>query len=466
MSETTYEVVYKDWDGTVLKSEQVLSGASGTPPEDPVRAHYTFTGWDRDVTSVIADLVVHALYEPILHTVVFRDYNEVVLSTQSVLDGGTALSPLPPKREGFVFEGWDTPFDNVTEDIITTARYTVIPYKTVIRIYDERYSLVRTIRRVTTANYRDTLDGELTFSFTTLAEALQAVRVGFIAEYDGDYFQIVRVVKSISNGIMMAAVTGEHISYVLNDERYALDSFDFEGAPVDGLVRLLQGTQFSPGTVDFTDPISVHMTSKVSRRQALMQFIALLGGEIEYEGHSIGIRRHRGSTARKPLMQSKNVADISATYDSRSMTASYEISFHRVSSFAVGDEVDISFLPLGLDSQARIISLEYNPFYRRSVRVEVGDYVPTIDYALFESRETQKVEQELGDLSSQFADLETDFGSLQSDVSGLYGMVREVQNISVASTQFTVSFVDGSVSTYSYTVDDQGRMTSITKVVG
>lgn len=388
MSEITYEVVYKDWDGTVLKSEQVLSGAPGNPPEDPVRAHYTFAGWNKDFSSVTADLVVTALYEPILHTVVFRDYNEVVLSTQSVLDGGTALSPLPPKREGFVFEGWDTPFDNVTTDITTTARYTVVPYKTVIRIYDERYSLVRTIRRVTTANYRDTLDGELTFSFSTLAEAMQAVRVGFIAEYDGDYFHIVRVVKSISNGIMMAAVIGEHISYVLNEERYALDSFDFEGAPRDGLVRLLQGTQFSPGTVDFTDQITIHMTAKVSRRKALMQFIALLGGEIEYEGHSIGIRRHRGSTARKPLMQSNNVADISATYDSRSMTASYEIRFHRVSSFAVGDEVDLSFLPLGLDSQARIISLKYNPFYRRSVRVEVGDYVPAIDYALFESRDT------------------------------------------------------------------------------
>lgn len=76
------------------------------------------------------------------------------------------------------------------------------------------------------------------------------------------------------------------------------------------------------------------------------------------------------------------------------------------------------------------------------------------------------MERELGELSSQFADLETDFGSLQSEMSGLYGMVREVQNISVASTQFTVSFVDDSVSTYSYTVDDQGRMTSITKVVG
>ncbi len=111
MSETTYEVVYKDWDGTVLKSERVLSGASGNPPEDPVRAHYTFTGWDTGFSSVTADLVVHALYAPILHTVVFRDFNEVVLSTQSVLDGGTALSPLPPKREGFVFEGWDTPFD-------------------------------------------------------------------------------------------------------------------------------------------------------------------------------------------------------------------------------------------------------------------------------------------------------------------------------------------------------------------
>lgn len=39
---------------------------------------------------------------------------------------------------------------------------------------------------------------------------------------------------------------------------------------------------------------------------------------------------------------------------------------------------NIVFKPLGIDVKTRIISLEYNPFYRYNIRVEVGRYKPSI----------------------------------------------------------------------------------------
>lgn len=58
-----YTVTFKDWDENVLKEEQVLRGQAATPPADPVRDGYIFTGWDTDFSYVLKDLVVTALYK-------------------------------------------------------------------------------------------------------------------------------------------------------------------------------------------------------------------------------------------------------------------------------------------------------------------------------------------------------------------------------------------------------------------
>ena len=58
-----YTVTFQDWNGTVLKTEQVEQGKSATAPATPVREGYTFTGWDKDFSNVQSDLTVTALYE-------------------------------------------------------------------------------------------------------------------------------------------------------------------------------------------------------------------------------------------------------------------------------------------------------------------------------------------------------------------------------------------------------------------
>ena len=58
-----YTVTFKDWDETVLKEEQVARGQAATPPTDPVREGYVFTGWDTDFSYVMKDLIVTALYK-------------------------------------------------------------------------------------------------------------------------------------------------------------------------------------------------------------------------------------------------------------------------------------------------------------------------------------------------------------------------------------------------------------------
>ena len=58
------------------------------------------------------------------HTVTFKDYDGTVLKTEQVNDGVRATAPANPTREGYTFTGWSCSFTNVTSDLEVTAQYT------------------------------------------------------------------------------------------------------------------------------------------------------------------------------------------------------------------------------------------------------------------------------------------------------------------------------------------------------
>ena len=57
------------------------------------------------------------------HTVTFLDDDGFVLSEQTVNYFEDAVAPEVEPRDGFVFVGWDSKFDHVTEDLEVTAQY-------------------------------------------------------------------------------------------------------------------------------------------------------------------------------------------------------------------------------------------------------------------------------------------------------------------------------------------------------
>lgn len=58
-----YIVTFKDWDGTILKTEEVEEGKSATAPSNLSREGYEFVGWDKTFSNITSDLTVTAQYE-------------------------------------------------------------------------------------------------------------------------------------------------------------------------------------------------------------------------------------------------------------------------------------------------------------------------------------------------------------------------------------------------------------------
>ncbi len=62
-ADETYTVVFKDWDGSVLKTQVgILRGEEAFEPATPIREGYIFSGWDKTFDSVIGNLTVTATY--------------------------------------------------------------------------------------------------------------------------------------------------------------------------------------------------------------------------------------------------------------------------------------------------------------------------------------------------------------------------------------------------------------------
>ena len=118
-----YVVTFLDWDGTTLATAGVAAGQSATAPADPTREGYTFIGWDKDFSSVIEDMTVTAQYQINRYQVRFYDWDDTLLKTDSVDYQSAATAPADPTREGYTFLGWDKDFSSITADLDVHAQY-------------------------------------------------------------------------------------------------------------------------------------------------------------------------------------------------------------------------------------------------------------------------------------------------------------------------------------------------------
>ena len=133
--ENSYKVIFKDYDGTILKEEMVKYGHSAVPPTSPSRdsygyINYEFVGWNLPYYNVTSNLEIKAVYAVKLtsFTVIFKNPNEEILKEEKVQYGFNATAPTNPTlaptvEYTYYFKEWDKDFTNISSDLVVYAIY-------------------------------------------------------------------------------------------------------------------------------------------------------------------------------------------------------------------------------------------------------------------------------------------------------------------------------------------------------
>ena len=235
----------------------------------------------------------------------------------------------------------------------------------------------RPVDALITARIRDSLDSEFTLGFTLTEIDTPYIHDNTLVQYGEQYFNVIGYQKDREGQSPTCAVECEHVSYSLNDDEYKLEKFVYSGSAAGALAAVLSGTPLTAGTVEPTGTVNISLTGG-TRKAILISVAAIIGGEIEYSGYTVNLRRHRGSAEYIELLGTDNVTDVSYSRNVLNGTTTYNIQLGRKTILSCGDNVHIKFTPLEIDVQTRITAIEYNPYNTHEVEIEVGDYIPDI----------------------------------------------------------------------------------------
>lgn len=399
-------------DGT-LSVQEVVDGESAVAPTPETITGKTFNGWDTDFSKVTSDLSIHPLYSDQIFTVRFLNKDATdVWSSQQVIYGGNAVPPTPLKYEGFIYIGWNSSFTRITEDKTIRPMYREIPAHPTLNFYTKNDNgssgvLKKSYSMVNECSIVQKLSGECTISAKLLTRQTEGiVSIHDRLEVDGLAFYITELKKNISSGMCYTEMNGEHISYILNDDTYKVTAYEKQGTPKEILQELLSGTPFNVGEVDSTKEVTLRVNKEATRRACVMQLVALVNGEIEYYGYTIGIRAHTGSKTVVDVMKTSLVQDLSYSYNVSEDTTNYSLSLYQKGKLELGDEIRIKFAQLGIDTESRIVGMDWNPFNYKDVSITVGQYIPTLNDSLYD------LINEVSDIRESTAKYTVEFGEM------------------------------------------------------
>ncbi len=147
----TYDITWKNDDGSVLKTDKAAYGSmpeyNGDTPfkRSTAQYDYSFDGWTPDIVSVTGDAVYTAVYKEILrkYDISWKDYDGTLLASDKVAYGDmpvyTGQTPERSSTEStkYSFKGWTPEIVSVTGDAEYTAEYDESPVQYSIKFVDE-----------------------------------------------------------------------------------------------------------------------------------------------------------------------------------------------------------------------------------------------------------------------------------------------------------------------------------------
>lgn len=140
-----YTVTFKNFDGSVLKTEQVVQGEHATIPEkNPERDGYTFVGWDYTNSAIFEDLTITAVYAHKTYTVVFVDWTNKRFDAHTYYYGEPLRMPNLSTLDDYNAIGWEDAVEGmpVTKNMVITAKYEKKQFT--VNFYDQNGNIIDT----------------------------------------------------------------------------------------------------------------------------------------------------------------------------------------------------------------------------------------------------------------------------------------------------------------------------------
>lgn len=264
-------------------------------------------------------------------------------------------------------------------------------YTRKIKVLNTTFNRLGVIKKILAVSKTEEINGEYSLNFEAMLDSsLSVLDENSIFEIDNDYFDIAFFKKSSSDDGDIIEVESEHISYRLNDPIYNVETFTEYGTPTYILGKILEGTDFTVGTMEYVNILTYSAQEAKSRRQLLTEFAALLGGELVFNQFSISIVQHRGNSTPTLLMNGKNINIISRTVDKRErdedgnyiVTVTCEPIYLPGNSYVLGDEVKLVQNTIGVNQNLRIMKYIENP-YTNEVEFEINNSVSGLAASIF-----------------------------------------------------------------------------------
>ena len=265
-------------------------------------------------------------------------------------------------------------------------------------LYSEASSRLAILDNIVTntAKIKRVVNGEFTFGFDATEAVLKSEYLvpGNYVIADNQTFDI-KYLEQKHEGSLAYNISAEHAIYRLadgEDNTYS-EGYTFLGTPTEILEDVFTDTDFSVGTVAFTEVITLSITESVTKKQVVKYLANYLGGEVDYRdlGFTIDILDTIGLDNNYVARFGKNLKGLTKVIDTRGDEAKTyykanllmlkntntfkEKNLGALEVVGVGDTVRIIDSVTGTDVLNRVISIEYNPFLEINTSVEIANKI-------------------------------------------------------------------------------------------
>ena len=263
-----------------------------------------------------------------------------------------------------------------------------------IKILDSSFKRLGVIKNALSSNRLEEINGENVLDFEAVLDwrISNFIDDNSIFEVDDDWFDTAYLKKTANeDNTYTVEVESDHISYRLNREEYNIEFFTELGSPTYILGKILEGTGFTVGTVEFSTQVAYSAQEAKSRRQLLMEFVAYLEGEVQFNKFQVSIVNHRGSTTAKQVIKDRNVKVVSKITNKRQFdedgnpTVSYTCTplYLPGDAYSLGDNISLRKKELGISEELRVVSITRDVYEPMNVTFQFANYLNGLESSLY-----------------------------------------------------------------------------------